>query len=271
MLSKKGEYPVHMLGYMSNLAADTVIAYSIFSDEYVFATYFSAIMQGMMKNNLTNHQAIEHVIRKHLPLFSPEIETIEVDLVKQENMMKIVDNLRSQFNEQVSTTYVRDFFFSIAVYRELNHDRDVTEAVLTFGKIVKDIFQESMIEYTGVSSITTNIRRVSRLLGLSTAESRLIELNLLLSIDIRSIIFRDFLFSVIKNPSMFEFIYRTMLNTPEGTAYDYFGETYPSEIDAALTPTSTPIAVGMVSYDRKTKKISTMTEFWVFALSRYVD
>jgi DNA replication protein DnaC len=157
------------------------------------------------------------------------------------------------------------------VYRELNHDRDVTEAVLTFGKIVKDIFQESMIEYTGVSSITTNIRRVSRLLGLSTAESRLIELNLLLSIDIRSIIFRDFLFSVIKNPSMFEFIYRTMLNTPEGTAYDYFGETYPSEIDAALTPTSTPIAVGMVSYDRKTKKISTMTEFWVFALSRYVD
>jgi hypothetical protein len=43
------------------------------------------------------------------------------------------------------------------------------------------------------------------------------------------------------------------------------------EVELALSETSKPISMGIVSYDRKTKKMSLMSEFWVFTLSSFAD
>lgn len=260
----KNEYPSHLLNYLANLTSETVISQMIFSDEYVFSTYFAAMMQGLTTGHSDPYEDIGAIVAKHVHGFRvDEQDIIDIDLTKQERMMKIVDGLRTQFNEQVTTTYVRDFFFAITVYRELNRSKKdlFRDAIPAFRNIITDMITASIDRVRGISSITLNLERIQLLLDLSGAEARLLEMNLLFSTDIRCTIFRDFLFSVLKNPSMFDFVYKTMLS-------DGYGYT---EVDAAMSAKSIPIEMGIVTYDRKTRKLSQMSDFWVFTLSNYTD
>ena len=263
----KNEYPAHLLNYLANAAKDSMVCSMILSDEYVFATYFTAMMQGVTTAGHDSYDQIGDIVSKHVRGFRlEEQDVLELDLQKQERMMKIVEGLRSQFNEQVTTTYVRDFFLAIAVFRAVNNPKKdlYTESIPAFRKIIAEMAVAGMQRMHGVSSITINIERLQDLLNLTIPEARLLELNLLFSTDVRCMIFRDFLFSVLKNPSMFDYVYKQMLGKD-------LADGEQKEVDAALSELSLPIKMGIVSYDRKTKKMSQMSDFWVFTLSSYTD
>lgn len=261
----KESYPVQLLNYLANVAGNTTVSSIILGDEYVFATYFSAMMQGLSTGVHDPYAVISKIVVQFCPDFEAEETQLDMDLSKQERMMKIVDGLRAQFNEQVTTTYVRDFFYSISVFRAINREKDYSESLLTFNKIINEIAVASVARINGgISVLSLNINRLMDLLDLTIPESRLLELNLLFSTDVRCSIFRDFLFSVIKNPSMFDYVYRTMLGN------DLVGVDK-ADIEPALSERSKPISMGIVSYDRKTKKMSLMSEFWVYTLSNFAD
>jgi hypothetical protein len=263
----KNEYPAHLLNYLAHAAKDTMVCTMILSDEYVFATYFAAMMQGVTTAGHDSYDVISEIVTKHVRDFHIEEQDIlDLDIQKQERMMKIVEGLRSQFNEQVTTTYVRDFFLAISVFRAVNNPKKdlYTDSVPAFRKIIGDMASVGMQRMQGISSITINIERLQDLLNLTIPEARLLEMNLLFSTDVRCMIFRDFLFSVLKNPSMFDYVYRTMLGKD-------LSDGEQKEVEAALSDQSVPIKMGIVSYDRKTKKMSQMSDFWVFTLSNYAD
>lgn len=254
-----------LLKYPANLANDNVISGIIIGDEYVFATYFSAMMQGLASGVHNPFDAINEIVKNQIDSYEPEdTHTIDLDMAKQERMMKIVDGLRAQFNEQVTTTYVRDFFYSITIFRAINNLKNYQDSLTAFRAIIEDINTISVNQIQGVSVLSLNIERIKTLLNLDTAEARLLELNLYLSTDVRCMIFRDFLFSVMKNPSMYDYVYKTMIG-------EDLSDNDKTFVDAALSERSVPITIGIVSYDRKTKKMSLMSEFWVFTLSHYAE
>lgn len=266
------EFPVHLLAYPARLATDEIAASCIMMDEYVFSTYFSALLQGLKLDGDGGAESLlASVISEAVPGF--ELDDLDVPdaiqgLDKQEKLMQIVNNLRHQFNESITTTYVKDFFLAAAIYRELLsfHRNSVREASKSFEKIVIALFGAIMEDLQGqTSSISMNLERVGSVIDLTLPEARLMEMNLLFSIDVRSAIFRDFLFSITKNASMFEHFYRVMLGK------DLNPGQYMSEIDEAFSEKSNRLALGIVNYDLKTKRMANMSEFWVYALSNYTD
>ena len=270
MSTIKNEYPTHLLNYLSNAKNEVVVASMILGDDYIFATYFNAIMQGVSSGAHGNdyYDDIAAIVAKHVKGY--QVDTYDftdaIDMSKQERMMKIVEGLRAQFTEQITTTYVRDFFFSIGIYQALTErgmDR-FEDAIPAFQKIVNDIMTLASERAATRTAITININRLMDLLELSIPEARLLELNLLFSVDVRAMIFRDFMFSVLKNPSMFDYIYKLMLghDLPKNEK---------AEVDHAMSEKSIPISMGIVSYDGKTKRMSHMSDFWVFTISGYAE
>jgi SpoVK/Ycf46/Vps4 family AAA+-type ATPase len=130
-------------------------------------------------------------------------------------------------------------------------------------RIVNLMFEDMIKSFSGrVSSITLNVERLTHTLKLSVADGKLLEMNLLFSTDIRAAIFRDFLFTITHNPSLFEHFYRVMLGSNDIAV---------KGIDEALSDRSTPIALGIVNYDTKTKRLANMSEFWVYVISNYAE
>jgi len=264
-LEQKHEYPVQLLRYLINLAGDKVCAPFILMDEYVFSTYFTSLLQGMPRD--FGNDRLTPIIKKILP----DIDTDEFNpenalssLEKQEKLMQIVNNLRTQFSENITTTYVKDFFISSAIYRELTMSyKSSHESCAALDKIANEMYSAMEESYSNrISSITLNLERLSDTIGLTEAECKLLELNLMFSTDIRATIFRDFLFTITKNPTLFEHFYKVMLGENDITILG---------IDEALSERSAPIALGIVNYDAKSKRMSNMSEFWVYAISNYTD
>lgn len=261
-MDKTHDYPVELLGYLVNLAEDKVCAPFILMDEYVFSTYFTALLQGLPRDGLDS--VLRSILKKvHIDLSNFEHADAIGSLEKQEKLMQIVNNLRSQFSENITTTYVKDFFLSTAIYRELQQNYKIaSECVAALEIIVNSMFVEmSKDTINQVSSLTQNLSRISSTINLTAEEGRLMELNLLFSTDIRSSIFRDFLFTITKNPSLFEHFYKVMLGC----------NTDASDIDEALSERSKPIALGIVNYDLKSKRMSNMSEFWIYVLANYAE
>lgn len=261
----KNEYPSQLLNYLANVVSDSMLPVLVMSDEYIFSTYFTAMMQGLSSGERSaSYDSIGAIINsKQRGFVAEDIDFLSVELDKQERLMKVVDGLRAQFSEQVTTTYVRDFFFAITVFRFINeHAKNSSEATKLFRSIIQGIVQATEERRRGTTSIAINISRLGEILDLTQAEARLLELNLLFSTDVRSMIFRDFLFSVMKNPSMFDHTYKVMLGADLGDT---------AAVDHALSERSTPLALGIVSYDRKTKRMSVMSDFWVFTITNYLD
>src|ERR1035437_605529 len=246
-MEKAHDYPVQLLGYLVNLVEDKVCAPFILMDEYVFSTYFTALLQGLPRDGLDN--VLRSILKKvHIDLCDFEHADAIGGLEKQEKLMQIVNNLRSQFSENITTTYVKDFFLSTAIYRELLQQyRIASDCSKALETIVVAMFEEMSKETINqVSSLSQNLSRISATIHLTAEEGRLMEMNLLFSTDIRSSIFRDFLFTITKNPSLFEHFYKVML----GCNTDATG------IDEALSERSKPIALGIVNYNLKSKRMS---------------
>ena len=263
----KNEYPSQLLNYLANIVNDSMLPVLVMSDEYIFSTYFTAMMQGLSSGDRSaSYESIGAIINsKQRGFVAEDVDFLSVEIDKQERLMKVVDGLRAQFSEQVTTTYVRDFFFAITVFRFINENaKNSHEATKLFRSIILGIVDAAAEHRRGTTSIAINIERLGEILNLTLAEARLLELNHLFSTDVRSMIFRDFLFSVMKNPSMFDHTYKTMLGKD-------LGDGSSTEVDHALSERSTPIQLGIVSYDRKTKRMSTMSDFWVFMITNYVD
>lgn len=266
-MNLKHEYPVQLLSYLTKLSNDPVTAPFILMDEYVFSTYFTALLQGLSIDGLEN-PAINDILKENFPNFDIadfELEDALSGLEKQEKLMQIVNNLRSQFSENITTTYVKDFFLSTTIYQELVGNFKSSKSQCDVLKKIVDSMFEKMMEYCGdrVTSLSINLNRTKDVIDLTNAESRLIEMNLLFSTDIRAAIFRDFLFTISKNTSLFEHFYKTMLG-----GNDLLEE---SLVDECMSEYSKPIALGIVNYDFKTKRMSNMSEYWVYVLSNYTE
>ena len=265
MSHDKHEYPVNLLKYLVNLSDDKMCAPFIMMDEYVFATYFTALIQGMPREGANDR--FTPLIMKILPeldTYDMEPENAVSSLEKQDKLMQIVNNLRSQFSENITTTYVKDFFISSSIYRELVvYYKTSQESCEALNKIVKEMYEVMLSEYSNkVSSITINIERLAEIISLTASEMKLIEMNILFSTDVRAAIFRDFLFTITRNPSMFEHFYKVMLGENDVTNIG---------IDDALSERSLPIGLGIVNYDMKTKRLANLSEFWIFAISNYTE
>ena len=258
------DYPAHTLEYLVNLASDKVCAPFILIDEYVFSTYLTSLMQGLSRDN--EDAELKKILLKILPeldIDDFDHEAALTNLEKQEKLMQIVGNLRSQFSDSITTTYVKDFFLANSVYRELMCSyKSSRESCDALKKIIDLMFEQMMSNYSSrISSITINLERISSSISLTKAEERLIEMNLLFSTDIRAAIFRDFLFTITKQTSLFEHFYSTMIDD------ELISDK--NSIIEVLSERSLPIALGIVNYDIKSKRLSNMSEFWIYALSSY--
>jgi SpoVK/Ycf46/Vps4 family AAA+-type ATPase len=263
-MNQNHDYPVHTLAYLVRLSSDKICAPFILIDEYVFSTYFAAIIQGLSRDN--EDFELKNILNKVLPALDiSELNKEESlsNLEKQEKLMQIVGNLRSQFSESITTTYVKDFFLANSVYRELTYSyKSSKESCDALKKIVDMMYAKMLLSFSGrTTSILLNLERISDTISLTTAEKRLIEMNLLFSTDIRAAIFRDFLFTITKQTSLFEHFYSTMIND-----YDIIDK---SSIIDVLSESSLPIALGIVNYDIKTSRLSNMSDFWIYAISTY--
>ena len=258
------ESPVQLLEYLVNLSEDAMCAPFIMMDEYVFSTYLTAILQGVPQDD--GNTALRRILREVLPNFDfDDFQTMEAIsyLDKQEKLGQIVNNLRAQFSDSITTTYVRDFVLSAEIYHELlqtyKNNFDAGEALK---KLVNLMFDEMIKKYAGkTTSITINIQRLTDALDLTVAEGKLIELALLYSTDIRAAIFRDFLFTITKNPTLYEHFYSVMLGSNEDHA----------AVVQALSERSKPIALGIVNFDNKSKRLGNLSEFWVYTVTAYTD
>lgn len=268
MASKKNDslsYPVHLLGYPAQLVLDSTIASIIITDEYVFSTLFAALFQGLSLDGVDAEVLIK-LVEKDIPgVKFDDIDPALIDHKKQEEMVKVVDSLRAQFNEQITTTYVKDFLIATTIYRNIVTRKRDKDAVGVMQNIVKGLISHYGSRSIHVkSSITANLERLQDILGMTIQETRLMEMAFLFSTDVRCIIFRDFFFTMIKNASMYDHCYRIMLGEREGSKDE------PNEIGEALTGASKPIALGIVSYDQKLKRLSRMTDYWTLMISTYV-
>jgi adenylate kinase family enzyme len=266
----KNDYPIYLLNYLAELVKEQVLAEAILQDEYSFATFLAALMQGLNSKEEPSTTTIALIVTKRIMRelkgesfnFSTELE---LEDEKKEKMFEIVERLRKQFTENITTTYVKDFFFAISVYRVITMKglNFYEQTLPIFRDLVEDIIDEGFRSQRGrTSAIEINIDRLIGLLRLTPAEAQLMEVCLLFSSDVRSIIFRDQFFGQTKNPAMFEAVYHAMI----ASGLDKSDE---AEIVDALKKTSTPIALGIVNYDTKTKRLSCFSDFWAGVLQNY--
>jgi len=260
----KEQFPVHLLRYPAELVKDANACNLIMSDEYLFGTYFTAMLQGAQ--NDSGIEDVMVILERHLGDHFKADELEDITSVKkrdQERMMKIVDHLRSQFGEQVTSTYVRDFFIATATYRGiLSMEKDFTRCISLFGAIIQSMMEAFLAQAPvgGVSSITENLNRLTKVMSLTQSEGRLLEVSLLFAIDTRFMIFRDFLHQLVRNQASYTNCIKVMLALG--------GNVFDREVDAALLPqTSKPLALGMISYDQHFKRIGRLSEFWSFAIT----
>jgi len=239
--------------------SDTGCAYLIMADEYIFSTYFAAMMQGMKVDD-DDDDAIRFltILQDEIPGFEPQvIDYASMDLAYQERMMKIVDNLRSQFNEQITSTYVRDFLTASSIYRQINNaEKDTTKASKMASRIVARMIKFILDKTKGTLSISFNLQRLKTVVGFTDPELALIELSWLFSIDVRILIFRELLFSINRNSTTINYIYETMLG-------DHASD--------ALSKNSLPNVLGITSYDRKHMSLRKLSEFWVHVVGEYSE
>lgn len=252
----KHDYDNHLLVYMARLAYDNHICRSLFRDEYTFSTYFSILLQG-----LKNEETLSEILEKTIPNFS--YSDTNVNLEDDQRLMKLVSQLRSQFNEEITTTYVKHFFISTAVFRSIfrNSDKDINKACEILKKAVNGLFDAAIQEQSGISSTVLNIGRLMQVLNLSMAEARLLEISLLFSTDVRSQIFRDFHTKLVKDSNLSEYMYLCMLGTDLSEK---------ERIDA-ISENSKPIILGMVFYNTREKILGNMTNYWCYTISSYVE
>jgi DNA replication protein DnaC len=257
---KAVEYPLHLLEYMRRVAHDQSCAMYIMVDEFLFSSYFTAIMQGIRLQTTPEEfmGSLEKILKKNFPdidltdlLHDARNQSFE----RREKMMTIMNGLRGQFGDTITSTYMGDFFISMSIYEHLKNLRDYD----LFGKFIDDTF-DSVSHLAIPTVLSQNVEFLSDLISMDDAESALIELNLLFSIDNRCMIFRDFITNAVRNTAVLENFYAVML-AGNGVSRQ--------QAVNALSSTSLPITLGIVNYDTKTKKLSHVSEFWVYTLSKY--
>lgn len=261
------EFPVHLLVYPSRLAFDEVASSYILKDEYVFSTYIATLLQGFKFEEAGgDDDLLAKILADAVPGFSfdPADNDVNLDLSKQERLMKFVQQLRHQFNEQVTTTYVKDFLLSTSLYRSImKGSSNQKKAHNQLCTVVSRMMEVLIKRQKGTSAISLNVEHLMNIIDLSMAETRLLELAYFFSTDVRALIFRDVLFQLGKDSSMFEHCYKVMLGEDEMCPA--------AEIDDALSDKSKPIQLGIISYDLKSKRMDRLSEFWVYATSNYAD
>lgn len=264
MLEKTGEYPSHLLNYPINLIFNRYTSSTIMLDEYVYGTYFSMLFQGISDRG----EPFKNMFEKITPGFIGNyINDLNNSSKSQESLMKIVNQLRSQFNEELTTTYVKDFLLATSFYRFINQNYSADDCLEKTRELILHI--RTHIETFNlqiVSSITLNLDRIKKLIKLSNEERALIEVNFLFSTDSRAAIFINFLFSLLKNPSATNDIYRAMM-----------GDSLESSIkssksfDSAFSEESRPIVLGIVDYNFSSHRLGRMSEFWCFMIANYAE
>lgn len=262
------DYTVHLLRYPAALIHDQFSRMMIMGDEYIFATYFAAITQSFHRDDETPNATITSIVLKQIPGFEHEvINELSLDMEKQEQMTRIIKNLRRQFSEHITTTYVNDFFFGATVYRHLSEmpRAEASDAMVGVIDAIIERINRSFEQKYG--PVITSLHQINGwlvdLMDLTVAESQLIDVAILFSSDVRFIIFRDLLLSIIKTPSISEHFYAAMVG--DGIPHNQSGD-----VTAALdAEKSKPIAIGIVPYDSRLKRLVSMSDFWVNALTVY--
>lgn len=255
-----GEYPVHLLEYPLRLFNNPYTSSAITIDEYVFGTYFALIMQGINQDDPEVAKIFETVGYK-IDSKADALGLIQ-DPTNQERMMKIVSQLKGQFNEQITTSYVRDFLIGTDFFRHLlSQKKDIGLIMSEFVFNLTMHFQTSIDSH--VFSMSVNLDRIKKVLKLTEAERRLIEMNYLFSTDVRAVIFKNFLFSLIRNPSMFDDFHKALL----GDTLNDSKTKHSKEVHLALSDESKPIILGIIDYDFKTRVMGQMSEFWTYVIA----
>ncbi len=232
---------------------------TILSDEYLFGTYFAVLCQGIPLATFDGFHAFNKIVKQVLDLDMTHFANEEVQINDHEKMMKIASSLRNQFTEQVTSTYVKDFLNAVIIHRKLverSADRG-TQTLKLFSDLVAALSKKFDFEKGHmVSSVQQNLTYLDQIMGLGLSGKRMLELAFLFSTDIRAAIFRDLLAGHVKNVQVTDHFFKTMLNDPEN----------PKLGEEAFSDHSLPMILGIVTYDQKAKRLSSLSEFWVYAI-----
>lgn len=262
------DYPVHLLEYPARLAESSLGAI-ITCDEYLFASYFSVILQAV---KLSEHEIADEFFRKmerklegHFNMNMVERLTLK-DSESRSHMMKVIENLKFQFNETIHTNYLNDFFISVALFYAIKEY--AKQHKVQSHEVMREVVKETIADKLSVpnaTSIVENISWLKNLLKMNRSEQKLVELSLMMSTDARMAIFRDTFYSIEKTPAIQEMLITTMLGFDEASKAER------DEIYRSLTDSSIPIKIGMIDYNSRQKRLNRITQFWATALSQAAE
>jgi hypothetical protein len=261
-------YAAENLLFPAQFLHETTFSAAIFADEYVFASFYAVFAQAFGIVTENPHRYIMAALGK-LPggeqlsakFAKPQKEDM-LDEAKHDKLMKLGDHLRLHFNEQISSSYTRDFLQGTIIHKCFVDFQVKPDLILRF---FADILNELLSAQDGMMFATSlNIDRFSLLMGISEAENRLIRLNLYISTDPRMSIFRDTLLGFFKNPVIRERAYKIMiLREPKESEF--------AEIEHAFSERSKISQLGIVNYSHKQKLLGNMSDFWVYSFSSLAE
>ena len=275
-LKASSNIPVHLIKLLLPIAQDSLFSQMLVTDEYMFSAYFAAIFQ-VIKNNTENPEdEIINCIKKAFPEINERhidfSNTSDDSLEHREKLTSIVHDLRAQFREDVTLTYVNDFFIGSTIYKLLinEYGGGVSQLSEKIGLFFSEMIPEKINNLTLNTSIKCNISYLKSIINQNRIEDRLIETTLLFSIDVRSVIFRNLFLTIIKSSHLHELFYKTIIRNAHGL--NDFDQVFSSaDVDEVLSSKNKLNMLGIINYDQKTKRLGQFSEFWTFTLANYAE
>lgn len=259
------EYPVSLLAYGAALVEDGPIASMIVCDEYAMASYFAVMIQSMTTNEgVIRVEQLTRIIEQSARDVYQNLESPD-DLSKQEEqkLIQLVDSLRAQFREALSSSYAKDFMMGLALAKAVA--RAKSSPADNLRNIVRALMKDATRRQVGTTTpVAQNFDRLRKYVKLNNLHENMIEASLLISSDVRFSIFLRLVVQAAKSPMINERLYKALVAKGEVELDD-------PKLEEVFAPSSLPIALSIVRFDQRSNKLEGLSEYWSMTLASQAD
>src|SRR5208283_2508530 len=102
----------HLLRYPLRLITNVYTSSALVFDEYVFATYFAMMFQGVEDRGAVFEEIFNSVTPRFIGDYLKAEEKRGAHGEQQERLLKMVEQLRAQFGDVITASYVNDFMIA---------------------------------------------------------------------------------------------------------------------------------------------------------------
>lgn len=233
----------------------------LLSDEYLFGTYFIAAFQPIIESPLLENEDAGPTVKAFMKNVTERLNSEAQDVTgDHEKLRALVQDLQRQYGADVSANYAKNFFVGILALQALDEMQAKNPKEYLLGKLAEECseFAKQLDHFNFMYTI--NISRLASLLRLTRADEEVLKLSFF-NQDIEVQIFLNTFFRLLKQPAEIESALITML-------IDHDKSITEKEARDALSEKSLLILSGLVHYDQRSKRLSSLGEFWSLAIAQ---